>query len=995
MFWRSILYGDMMKPIMLFVTGIMILSVAVYVHIDTGLEEAEYIASVAAAPDNMSFPESFDLQRISDPQGLIHGDGKKHTNIDHSLVDIFESTMAGAVPLGMESGTPTEDRIRVILVMAHVGAPIPEGLGIEVEIVYEELIQATIPIRNLEVIAANEYVKLIKMPSRPIPTSHTVGTTISEGTDVIGSIIANHAGYTGDGIKVAVIDAGFDINNDEIKDNIVEYRSFSKSYGIRGDDSDSTDHGTAVAEIVVDIAPDVELYLYHVSTSGEFLDLVRHIIARGDIDIITMSLAWFTDVGAANGKNHLAVAVDQARDAGILFVVSAGNEAESHWQGRFSDTDGDGWHNFRERVNALSVTVKPDELLNVSLSWWDSPLQNYALCLFRYSFFTGTYTQIDCYDNHQPTMEPFEKLSFEPDRTEDLYIRIKGDSATRAVDFQLFSSYDLKRYAIPASSITIPADAKGALAVGAVHWRDGTLETFSSQGPTVDGRIKPDIVSPDGVSTTSYEPDYFFGTSASAPHVAGAAALVMEKYPDATVKQIRELLEENTKNYHSKRNTDGTGIVDVSWLPTALVVKVPDAPTGLTATAGDTKVSLDWNAPENNGGAAITDYIVQYKLTSNNAWTDLSGADNTATSATISNLTNGSEYQFRVAAVNSVGTGDYSSTVSATPTTPPVKPDAPTGLTATAGDTKVSLDWNAPENNGGAAITDYMILFKQTSRNHWMSFNDELSPLTNATVDKLTNGISYDFIVVAVNSAGHGKLSDKATAMPVGAAPVKPDAPTGLTATAGDTEVSLDWNAPENNGGAAITDYIVQYKLTSNNAWTDLSGADSTATSATISNLTNGSEYQFRVAAKNSAGTGPWSTIITSTPLAFVTLHISAFYDSNSDGIKDANESAASDIFIITYTPSTDTIKFLRTGADGTDTKSDLPAKTFYAIVLPPDGKVVTTHKYDLRGITSWGVLKVDNPTADSTYLMNVGINDDPCLLIPPDSFAAILLKCE
>jgi subtilisin family serine protease len=81
-----------------------------------------------------------------------------------------------------------------------------------------------------------------------------------------------------------------------------------------------------------------------------------------------------------------------------------------------------------------------------------------------------------------------------------------------------------------------PADAHGAYAVGAIDqadWNlpDPSVEPYSSQGPTTDGRLKPDLVAPDGTTSLTYGSQQSFGTSFSSPTVAGGAALILEPNP--------------------------------------------------------------------------------------------------------------------------------------------------------------------------------------------------------------------------------------------------------------------------------------------------------------------------------------------------------------------------------------------------------------------------------------------------------------------------------
>ncbi len=188
---------------------------------------------------------------------------------------------------------------------------------------------------------------------------------------------------------------------------------------------------------------------------------------------------------------------------------------------------------------------------------------------------------------------------------------------------------------------------------------------------------------------------------------------------------------------------------------------VPPAPTITNATAGHQSATVSWTAPMNDGGSAIIGYVVtpyiggvaQPPVTFNS----------TATTQTITGLTNGVTYTFTVAATNAVGTGPESA--HSNPVTPgPTAPTAPTILrNATAGNQSATVSWLAPASDGGSPITGYIVTaYVGYAPVTWRLFN---STLTTQTVNGLTNGTTYRFRVRAYNAYGFSGYSTATNAV--------------------------------------------------------------------------------------------------------------------------------------------------------------------------------------------------------------------------------------
>jgi hypothetical protein len=294
------------------------------------------------------------------------------------------------------------------------------------------------------------------------------------------------------------------------------------------------------------------------------------------------------------------------------------------------------------------------------------------------------------------------------------------------------------------------------------------------------------------------------------------------------------------------------------------VVTPYGAPTKMaapTCTSGVGQVTINWIAPANNG-SAITDYAIQRRTAGQTTYVSLVDGVSTATSYVNTGLTNGVSYFYRVAAINARGASIWSN--ESVVVVPSAAPNAPTNLVATApyNATKntaglVALSWTAPANNG-SLIQDYIIERRLSSQpdSSFAQVADAVSPAVTASIASV-NGTSYVFRVAAKNAKGLGSYSANSN---VATPSIKPFICPPPICTKGFNQVTLNWSPPTSNGGAEITNYIVQRKINgqANTAYVSIN-TGSSATSYTATGLVNGTAYVFRVAAVNIRGTGDFS----------------------------------------------------------------------------------------------------------------------------------------
>ena len=506
-----------------------------------------------------------------------------------------------------------------------------EDNGVFVRNAGEDWIEAHVPLALLPDASERPGVRRVDTVIPPQPQS--LGREASQGVELHQADAWHRQGYRGQGVKVGVIDGGFQgfsqLQGSELPHNVTARCYFT---GARAPSSRLADceqepcpeiaciHGTAVAETLVDVAPEVELYIANPITYGDLRNAADWMAEQG-VQVINVSLGYVVD-GPGDGTSPSNVSplktIDAAVSRGITWVNAGGNSARNVWHGTFSDPDGDGNHNFTPRYerNTFFLPYDADSPRGSSVTafmrWddsWGGADCDLDLGLWRFVPGPGSDVLIT------------EDVTIQDGGINDIPFAVLGITAISIggegyyylvitkhtcpdtpawIQLTTWMADDLEYYS-PGHHMGSPGESRnrGMLAVGATHWWDTEyIADYSSRGPTIDGRIKPDITGVACGRSTTYglsRPGSacpFGGTSQASPHLAGLAALVKQRFPDYTPEQVTNYLKQNAteRGAADKDNQWGEGF---AILPTAALRPAANITTVNGSSTGDVVISWD------------------------------------------------------------------------------------------------------------------------------------------------------------------------------------------------------------------------------------------------------------------------------------------------------------------------------------------------------------------------------------------------------------------
>ena len=463
----------------------------------------------------------------------------KYPNLGSSLNQIVANVQEGRMTAGEAAGGASifsdESAAVTIHLSGHVDEVVAflEEYGGDPRNVGEDYIEAYVPVTLLGSLSKRPGVLRVREIIPPQPTQITQ-RVIGNGPAVHGSQPWNAAGYSGQGIKVGIIDdfrgwsslRGVEVPSTVVARCYTDIGVYTDNLADCEQDPEVSypypecldevqlralrisEHGTWVAEAIIDLAPGVSLYIANPASRADMQNAVDWMASQG-VQVINFSASWLFD-GPGDGTSLYSESplntVDQAVRNDILWVNSAGNSADGTWFGGYSDPDGDGTIAFGgNNDEVIGMPVRPCSSHIVQLRWEDSwTAASTDLDLHLYNKRTDEIIfSSDAPQSGEAGHEPWEAFRL---RTSGSIGTEYGIAVSRYsgevpdwIQVLVWSGEAIEHHTL-SGSIGNPAESAnpGLLAVGAAPWYNvNTIEDFSSRGPTPDGRTKPEVVAAD------------------------------------------------------------------------------------------------------------------------------------------------------------------------------------------------------------------------------------------------------------------------------------------------------------------------------------------------------------------------------------------------------------------------------------------------------------------------------------------------------------------
>ena len=461
----------------------------------------------------------------------------------------------------------------------------------------DEYLVANVPVSMLPRLSRQRGVEYVKV-------DELIRATGGPGATAHGVPPWDTAGYDGTGVKIGVLDLGFQgyssligtgLPQPEavrcwITDVNVQHNTLAECETVSGMEN----HGTAVTEMLYDVAPGATYYLARVGRTADIVEAVEWLNDH-EVDVMNFSGATPWDVpgdGTSPYAHSPLNAVDKAVMNGAFFSATAGNEGGDSWYGKLHDADGDNVLEFSSGDECNSVTLEEGQNYDFRLRWEDVSWTQAATDLDLYLMGSDGMTVFRASvgtQNGRNNSIPLERIKF-PATSAGPYCLVVGIASGHSIPswaqlvMVVSGGAATIEHTTEGYSIGNPGETTndGALTAGAAaHNQTSTIYEFSSRGPLPDGTIKPDIVGAHRVHSAAYDRPVS-GTSFAAPHVAGLAALVKERFPDYTPAKIATYLKDNAleRGDNPPNNTWGHGFAQLPANPPSQPVITGNAAVG-------------------------------------------------------------------------------------------------------------------------------------------------------------------------------------------------------------------------------------------------------------------------------------------------------------------------------------------------------------------------------------------------------------------------------